>query len=1021
MISVVDRHRFIDWLADRAVRDARGDDLATLAERPGKRLWLGRIAPEDAAWRSALGERGRRLDPCSIGIRFKPTQWNWTAAVSFSLWERDRNSEPPVWRKSPSFQVEVTIEVPAGATEGPLSFGEGAFEAALSVAGANARRRIYLEVEVELEQGDLVASVSLVNASDDFRSNFDPNLYEAHFDLQAGPVKQIELDALPDSFRYDRRVPAYGLYCDVDHDSDTGTLSTRDVASVDRRRPCYWDEDLGVEPDLSFATLAGDSIDPLREMTDAFECWGEMNWSASVLDQRQAAEGWTLEMRAAADREGANFSNELKRIREGIALLDEPLVRRAFRLTNRAFMHSGRGRYDSWRPFQIAFLLTVLPSLVDSEHPDRETVDTLWFATGGGKTETYLAAVVLICLYDRLRGKNRGISAWSRFPLRMLSLQQTQRFADALAGAELARQADGISGDPIALGFFVGGLPNGTPNRIRDDPTEGIGDAGDLSMPARHQVLLACPFCRSEELEMRFDRRAWRLMHVCNSPNCEWEGIGLPFYVVDEEIYRLLPSVVIGTLDKAASISMQAATRGLYASPIGRCERDGHGFTYAPRSQSPKGCLVPGCRADRKALEQPLELFAPSLRVQDELHLLRDNLGAVDSHYETLLDHLYRATKSPVAKILASSATLAGYSDQAKALYDRKGSIFPLPGPRPGASFWTKDGADLARRFVGLAPRGVTLDFANDRLAESLQRAVRRLLTEPDEVCDEASIDPAGAGDLINDYGVHVVYGNKLRDVEAAARSFDQQPGVSPLNTSTLTGRTSLGEVRNILDRLGDPEPSFNDRIHVVCASSMMSHGVDVDRFNVITLLGLPLATAEFIQTTARIGRHWPGAVFVLHRMGVERDASVFRSFRPFVNHGDRFIEPVAITRRSRRVLEQTFAGLFCARVYGIHEAQRVRREKKNISTASSLREYFATLPVEQEDELINLCDALGIDQAAEDPLESTLRALLERTYVELMDLTSNARFVSEVTPESPMRSLREVETQIPIYAPETV
>ena len=73
----------------------------------------------------------------------------------------------------------------------------------------------------------------------------------------------------------------------------------------------------------------------------------------------------------------------------------------------------------------------------------------------------------------------------------------------------------------------------------------------------------------------------------------------------------------------------------------------------------------------------------------------------------------------------------------------------------------------------------------------------------------------------------------------------------------------------------------------------MLSHGVDIDRLNVMVMLGLPLATAEFIQTTARIGRRYPGLVLVLHRMGVERDAIVVRTFDIYVRQGDRLIEPV--------------------------------------------------------------------------------------------------------------------------------
>jgi hypothetical protein len=75
-------------------------------------------------------------------------------------------------------------------------------------------------------------------------------------------------------------------------------------------------------------------------------------------------------------------------------------------------------------------------------------------------------------------------------------------------------------------------------------------------------------------------------------------------------------------------------------------------------------------------------------------------------------------------------------------------------------------------------------------------------------------------------------------------------------------------------------------------------------------MLGLPLTAAEFIQATARIGRTWPGLVVVLHKMALERDASVFRSFAPFVEQGDRFVESIPITRKSRRVLERTLPGL---------------------------------------------------------------------------------------------------------------
>src|SRR5205085_1041534 len=149
--------------------------------------------------------------------------------------------------------------------------------------------------------------------------------------------------------------------------------------------------------------------------------------------------------------------------------------------------------------FQFGFLLANLRAIVQPAD-DSAIVDIVWFATGGGKTETYLGLVITAAIHDRLRGKVTGITAWSRFPLRMLSLQQMQRFADAIASAEMVRRADGIGGDPFSLGFFVG--RESTPNSIRPDPEENDPwDPDDEHMPARVKVLQRCPFCAGDTIE----------------------------------------------------------------------------------------------------------------------------------------------------------------------------------------------------------------------------------------------------------------------------------------------------------------------------------------------------------------------------------------------------------------------------------------------------------------------------------------------------------------------------------------
>jgi len=79
----------------------------------------------------------------------------------------------------------------------------------------------------------------------------------------------------------------------------------------------------------------------------------------------------------------------------------------------------------------------------------------------------------------------------------------------------------------------------------------------------------------------------WALDHVCQASKCPWGGRPLPFRIVDDEIYRWLPTVVLGTLDKAANIAMQASMRGFYGAPSGVCGNPEHGFTYAVREIAP--------------------------------------------------------------------------------------------------------------------------------------------------------------------------------------------------------------------------------------------------------------------------------------------------------------------------------------------------------------------------------------------------------------------------------------------------
>jgi hypothetical protein len=165
-------------------------------------------------------------------------------------------------------------------------------------------------------------------------------------------------------------------------------------------------------------------------------------------------------------------------------------------------------RLGYWRAFQIAFLLMSLEDVRNGESPDREIVDLVWFPTGGGKTEAYLAVVAFYMFHERLllqavgAGPRRdGTNVLMRYTLRMLTTQQFQRAASLICAMEYLRRNPAttgigdIPGQRFSLGLWIGG--DGSPNTCDDARTElrkyRRGDVEGSPL-----VLTECPWCRSQ-------------------------------------------------------------------------------------------------------------------------------------------------------------------------------------------------------------------------------------------------------------------------------------------------------------------------------------------------------------------------------------------------------------------------------------------------------------------------------------------------------------------------------------------
>ena len=193
----------------------------------------------------------------------------------------------------------------------------------------------------------------------------------------------------------------------------------------------------------------------------------------------------------------------------------------------------------------------------------------------------------------------------------------------------------------------------------------------------------------------------------------------------------------------------------------------------------------------------------------------------------------------------------------------------------------------------------------------------------------------------------------------------------------------------------------------------MLSHGVDVSRLNVMIMLGLPLTTAEFIQTSSRIGRNRPGLVHVLCKIGRERDAETFRHFNSFVHQGDRFVEPIPITRRSRRVLALTMPGIVEARRLMLMEP---RSPGQRLTTLDRLRTFVASPVITPAGEAESIAPLLGFTGPIDELLREEIRLWLATWFANLEDPASSVKWPNQLGPTSPMRSLRDVETSAPIH-----
>lgn len=644
-------------------------------------------------------------------------------------------------------------------------------------------------------------------------------------------------------------------------------------------------------------------INGLNKFIDNYEYWiNEIKKEGDILEEN---------LLEAFNHNVKNCNIVKERMREGVEFLcKDNKVYKAFQLANKAMyiqriqstykkeVNSEQGfdvykKFDTnscrWRGFQLAFLLMIISSISDKKNKYRDIVDLIWIPTGGGKTEAYLGVAAFTIFHRRLNSNEDGAGTTiiMRYTLRLLAAQQFERACKLICACEYIRKEDTsyLGEEEISIGLWIGSEQ--TPNSLKE--AKVALDKLQTEKYANNKFqLLKCPWC-GEELT-KSDKningvwgyycisrgRNQKFQFRCPNEECYFTE-ELPIQVVDECLYKNPPTLLFSTVDKFAMLPWKGEAISF--------------FKY-------KQC------------------DPPELIIQDELHLISGPLGTLVGLFETAIDYL--CTKDGIKpKIISSTATICEADEQVKNLYNRNTLQFPPPGINIEDSFFTKE-EDInkkpGRMYVGVCGVGQTQITTEIRLFASILQKVSQL-NLPNEILDK--------------YWTLISYFNSIRELGKALTLVDDDVKDYMIRIASRTGnitdtrkiysaleltsRNSSYQIVKILNELENRYP--NNPINMLLATNMISVGVDVPRLNVMTVIGQPKLTSEYIQASSRVGRADPGLVFTLYDGRKSRDESHYEIFQSYHQAFYKYVEPTSITPFSEPALERMLHSVFITMV----------------------------------------------------------------------------------------------------------
>jgi superfamily II DNA/RNA helicase len=231
-----------------------------------------------------------------------------------------------------------------------------------------------------------------------------------------------------------------------------------------------------------------------------------------------------------------------------------------------------------------------------------------------------------------------------------------------------------------------------------------------------------------------------------------------------------------------------------------------------------------------------------------------------------------------------------------------------------------------------------------------------------------------------------------------------------------LTGDVSFNDVRKVLDDVENPKGEDN-RINLIIATSMISHGVDIDKLNFMVFMGMPRNTAEYIQASSRVGRKHPGLVFVLFNPTRERDQSYFKFFTKFHEYKDLLVEAVPINRWAKFSINRTIPGVFAGAILNYYDIKAMPIVGKSINMSKPFEKAFNQGVFTEEEIKEFLCKSYKIDKEHLGLGIEFKEIISKKTNSYIHEISQNLGndFITKPMSEKPMMSLRDVDTLVDI------